>query len=390
MTNAKSKTTKIEQIMIMDDIRFYCDIVQLFENENLVGHIVWGLIPYFSLFIIESNQYLGKQTPEVFRKMNHQHERIIRASRTRIKLLEDNRNDFKSLIKHLDWISGCYRYWFIDRHKGISGLVRRFLHPDLSLTSYSGHIIGTSQICMFNLGLGASDVNLTETNWFPNGFSELGHSVALDIGRYIGQIVCGFDLVSYLNDGRHPIPRINGQDFKVQGAKSDKYYNSIFNGAGSSQINAFLLLLLATINFIEYVLNRLTSGTSNSLFKLKYITIYHVVNSLKKLQSIFYKAKLTRESRENFRCVFEDRELTKLISNPGFRNILVHYSIDKVPEASLNDSHHFFGLIEHFFPGNTFSDINAATDRQLKRLSGILENWHGRVPPFGQRAAVVS
>ena len=71
----------------------------------------------------------------------------------------------------------------------------------------------------------------------------------------------------------------------------------------------------------------------------------------------------------------DDKELKTLRTKSTFRNIMVHYGIRDVPENSLTSAVQYFGLIEYFFAGASFTAVNDLIDLQLLRISTALEDW---------------
>jgi hypothetical protein len=62
-------------------------------------------------------------------------------------------------------------------------------------------------------------------------------------------------------------------------------------------------------------------------------------------------------------------------SKTELRNILVHYKIGKNSDLYFSGDFNFKTLIEYFFNGHTFEEIDGKVNHQIKRISSILEQW---------------
>jgi hypothetical protein len=138
------------------------------------------------------------------------------------------------------------------------------------------------------------------------------------------------------------------------------------------------MLFLAFVNLVYYILQQLVVGGSPSLFKLQYLVLYHLSISLEKLSSFYYpRGVLSENSKKMLSLILKNPDLRTIRSQMKFRNILVHYSLDEVaiPYDKLDPNVKLFGLVEHFFGGRTMEELSIIVDRQLARVSGLLEAW---------------
>ena len=129
------------------------------------------------------------------------------------------------------------------------------------------------------------------------------------------------------------------------------------------------------LNFLHFIFNNLSEESSYTLFKLKYIVLYHLRSSILKLQNRFYKDDVfTDQSKEYMKTILEDNELKNLVSKSRFRNILIHYGLEGISPDSLSTEVEFYGLTERFFE-KSYSEISTIVDRQIERISTVLEDW---------------
>jgi len=159
--------------------------------------------------------------------------------------------------------------------------------------------------------------------------------------------------------------------------KSERFYKNIFNGSASIQINAFLVLFYVAVNYLRYVFKNLVDVNSFTWFKIKYVTVYQLVSSLNNLQNSYYPTgKLSDQSKVRLKEILSDHDIKKrLLSQSKFRHILVHYKLEDVPNNILDSNIPLFGLVEYYFDGLTFKQLNTILDAQIDRIISVFDSW---------------
>jgi hypothetical protein len=100
------------------------------------------------------------------------------------------------------------------------------------------------------------------------------------------------------------------------------------------------------------------------------------VSSLKKLQNYFYpKNVLTERSKKYFKELLRDGDLKLLGGQSDFRNILVHYGFDGFSSGNIDTKLKLNGLVEHYFDGKSYNEIEIILDNSLERISILLVEW---------------
>ncbi|MBX3037497.1 MAG: hypothetical protein KF758_11365 [Anaerolineales bacterium] len=360
--------------MIKQDVIFYYDIMPKLALRESIGVLIFGLMPYLSLFTVETYNYFQKNYPEKAKLILREHESIISASRMRIKLFDDKEKRIDGVFDLLKWIIDFNREKYINEHKGFLAPLKRALQDDLGIFLYQGHVIGSTHVGLFNIGYDKSDFPEIDVE-FSDILKKMSESVGFSLGRYLGQL-CSLLGLSPDNIDSIFIYNIDDGEMKYKDAKADRYFNNVFNGNKTIDLNFGLLLFLATTNFMQYSLMNIVSNTPPTLFKLKFIMLYHLASSLEKLKKYYYADGLLREnSKLYFQEILEDDELKFLKKQKEFRNTLIHYSIREIPENKLNKSKELFGLVEYYFIDRDYYEIDKMLDRQILRISSILEKW---------------
>lgn len=357
---------------IKEDLYFSYNLFSLSQDNWIV---ILALMPYLSLSVIETYNYFKNNYSNNIKILDKKHETIIKTSRLRSKFFDIDGNIIENL-EYLSWIKELHFEWFVNRHTGYLEKIKK-IQPDLGIFIYNGHIIGSTHTLFFNLGY--------EKSFFPvpnisleidKIMKELPFDVAKSIGEYYGEL----SINRYLKIN---IKSRNGQYIKgklfeqtSKDTKSDKFYDYIFEQGLSCNIKMSLLLLLSSINFLNYVIPEIIYDSHTTYFKIKYITLYHVLISLQKIQAYGYREKILSDKSKNYLAkIIKDKNAKLIISKPKFRNILVHYGMSSISVSKLDVKIELYGLVEYFFDEISYFELNSLVNSQINRISIILEEW---------------
>lgn len=334
-----------------------------------------SILPYLSLFTVETYNYFHKILPGYAFSLSDQFQGIVKSSRMRIKLLDDSRKGIDGTFELLDWISDFHQEWHIRKHTGLFAPLKRMLQDDLGMFFYNGHIIGSTHTGILNTGYEKGDLP-GNSAVISSYLQTLSFSLGKELGTYLATIISLPEFA--LNSTRVSTFNyaIDDAKLKYSDMKSEKILNSIFNGGASELINFSLLFLLAEINFLRFVFNDLIQESIYTHFKIKYIVLYHLAFNVQKLQDRFYRDGIfSAHSKKQIQAIVKDKELKQLLSQSKFRNILIHYAIEGLSPNNLSTKLELFGLVEYYFNGQSYVEVLGKIDRQIERISIILEEW---------------
>jgi len=374
-TNSNQEKSKdIEIDLIISDADFYNELMRLISSKQSNGILIFGIMPYISLFTIESYTYIQKLLPHHLRNLSKDNEKIIRNARMRLKFFDDSNNRVDGTFYLLDEISEFLKDLFINSHKGSLASVKKALQPDMGISFYGNHIIGSTHTGLLLSGL--EKVQLSEAfEDTEDNTNSIFYIVGNELGEYLGWLKRLPEFKSIkTNNFKY---EIEDSQFYYQDVKSDQFFSSIFNKNDQNSINLSLLLFLSIVNFIDHIFVKIIpEDVLYSFFKIKFITLYHLASSLKKLESYCYpKNFLSNESKEFLKKILKDKDLKMIQSKTELRNILVHYKIEKNSDLYFSGNFNFKNLIEYFFDGHTFEEIDKKLNYQIKRISSILQQW---------------
>lgn len=368
-----NEITNLETVLIAEDIIFCLDLIRLINTHEHKAVLVFGLIPFASHLVIDTYEYFRDANLEYSKTLKINFEKVIRESRARIKLV-DNITEIDNLMEE---IVAFHKRIFIEEHKGALGWLKRWLATDLGLFFYKQHLISNSHIATL---IGNTNLlSIQSMNEFKQNAPSISQSFGEGLGKYIAQI---HNDLSLNNFSQHPSVQNNivFNELTHRDVKSDKFYKAGFNGEIAFNINWHLYWILTTVNFLRYVLPDLTFDTSNTVLKMKFFTLYHAVASLKKIQSYGWSENLlTSRSKHFLQQIVADPDLKPFVKRSKkvktFRNTVVHYQLKDFPKSSMNPNVRLYGLVEYYFDGSTFEELDKFLNNQLRQISEILELW---------------
>lgn len=374
MSTLADHKTKFELALLLEDLLFYRDLANVANGEGM-SIMMFGLFPYISLFTNESYKYLSERIPDFAQVAKREHDEIIRSSRTMVKLFDEHLRDMEAIFYSIDWMNRFHNEWFMSDHQGLLAWLKKAIQPDLGLYYYDANLISTTHLAFFNVGLNDKTINALGPN-LKTALSTISRSLGVGFGEYV-QLLCtifGIDtngVKGKFFNGKELITKLSYND-----QKAERFYPKIFNENGSIALNFSLLSFLAAINFVNMPLRELLTSKSPTFLKLKYITLYHLIASLKRLQNYFYpKGILTEKSKGYFKEILKDKDIKKILSRDDFRNTLVHYTINDANYSRLSMESKTYGLVEINFGNLSADNLEEIIDKQLDRVSKILNEW---------------
>ncbi|NLH00224.1 MAG: hypothetical protein GX491_22950 [Chloroflexi bacterium] len=373
----------IEVNLVKNDTCFFLDFLRQLIQQKSAGMLIFGFVPYLSLYTVETYKYLQHFFPSYAHSLSINHHDIIESSRMRIKLFDDSKRQIGGMFELLKWVNEFQSEWHINRHKGFLAPLKKVLQDDLGIFVYDGHIIGSTHTGLFNLGYHKGDLP-TFSKDISAVIGPKTKSVAKELGSYLGQM-SRIPEFAPDNCGGKFAYQIRDEKLGYADAKANKFFRSIFNGTATEELNSSLFLLLVTVNFFRYIFKNLLLGSPCTFFKLKYIMLYHVASSLEKLYKYYYPKKvLSLDSQERFQAILKNEDVHLILKQSKLRNVFVHYVIKGVSEKDLDPSANLYGLVEYYFKGITYKDLNARLNQQIDRISEILEDWLNWSIPSGK------
>ena len=241
---------------------------------------------------------------------------------------------------------------------------------------YQNFAFGSNHTGILNLGYdndSLSIIDIKDPDYLPHMLKEIGYGQ----GRYVSIVFELFKKIApHLAIKKSFQYDIDKTDLTYSDKKSNKFFDSIFNGTGSPTLNLSLFFLSVNLNFLNHILSKILVRSTYTEFKVRYIALHHTVRSLRKMQNHFYRSGiLTDRSKKFLSQILSDKELKEITSQKKFRNIIVHYDLQDLAVTELSWDLPYFGIVEYFFPESSFLEYSIRIDHQLVRIANVYSEW---------------
>ncbi|MFD9593039.1 hypothetical protein ACFWA9_09815 [Kitasatospora sp. NPDC059973] len=365
-----SIATEITKRSIAADVsylgRYARDCRSLSESGRGAPVPILGLcmVPYISLCVHESQKKLGIVMPHPNSELSATASSIVARSRHSLKLFEDSgRGGIHGLLSYFH--NEAFPAHFSKfRGKHSLSLARLFGH-DLGISYFDGKLISTS--CSSTLFLGMPlEISLRQG-------VEIG-AIYKEYGSYLGGLGARLDTgpASYAIG-------LNPGSFTSRDDRIAIFYSRGFNEDGTLALNAALTVFRGLLNFADRVICHGHSplALEYAPFKMRYITLYHVLSSLRLLRNdpIFPLSDISKGFLDNILSTNGARTVMSGSGRP-FRNSLIHYDLDsRIRPSEIDFDEPLFGLVHACFQLHNFASFSTLVDQCIKETAAQIDTW---------------
>jgi hypothetical protein len=260
----------------------------------------------------------------------------------------------------------------MDLHTGVLGYLKRAIQPELGLSIYDGHIFATTHATAFSF-------NLSQDHLAEKAFS-------------VGKALSAYTTILLKTLGLEmPAPTsvsaLSGT-IEMRDIKSRALYRRGPLGKTPTELAAGMTLLLASLNYMRCITQKLLPIGGYTQFRLKFVVAYHANSNLRTIQDqLVSNSSLPADAASIFREVLGCSDSRWLRKRTTLRNLLVHYTVDERYAMAVSPSVNRTQMIEHF--GRlAYADIDVLLDRHIERMTRAIEKgfalggdpfWYGRV-----------
>ncbi|WP_405468121.1 hypothetical protein [Streptomyces anulatus] len=323
---------------------------------------IFCLYNYMCLIIHESHKALRRIEPDLAAALAYDHAPAIERARNSVKLFDDKARtpaevsaEFRRIIEQ-------------HRHEHLNNTwlpLARPLETDLALWRFRGRLVSTSHTVSFFLALPPESLK-------PEVLGPVLHDVAVEQGRYMSAVADGLPW-----EGPSFLDTVIEADLTARDVRAKKHYRGSFDPSLPEEVKASLTAMTCALNTLDVLLAEEPKQTSRvSLWKLRYITLHHVLSSLTKLDE-HYGAGMRPPDRSLLREIL-DAPMTNLIlqAHGGFRNTLVHYVPPRAVHEQLSLHQPLYGLLDAYFPEEEDAGfLNEGLAGHTSRAAGLLDAW---------------
>jgi hypothetical protein len=328
--------------------------------------LMYNMLRYLSLYIHESHKALTVINPEFAALLKVENAEIIERSRHTNKLFDDTNDqlgDVSGVTSQLGGIAEVHRDYFLDNTWFPPA---RVLETDLAEYRYRGRLISTTHTMSFHLGLPAESIR--------DG-AELDR-VLLSLSR--GQTVYVRSLAEAVTwQGPSFVDVLDFRVLENNDIRASWFYGAAFDPGLSDEATAALVAFQCSMNFLALVVaEEPIPDSAEAAFKLKLVTLYHVLSSLAKFKAAF-GASLAPASTGVLGAIL-DHPTTGLLTDPskkGLRNTLLHYLPRGSVVAQLSLDQPVCGLVEAYYPSYDFAGMSKLVDEHTQLVAELLDDW---------------
>lgn len=334
-------------------------------RSNLAGVVPLCMAPYYSLVLHEVRRKPQTIDPAVFDKFSAEAEKVCDRARHSLKLFEDTQRNIDGQLRF-------FKEDLLEKHSALFlgntwlPFARRW-ERDLGLFTYDGTLITTSHAAAFHTGADASKF-LRDRKYSVRIMQEVGQCF-----RTLGSRMDTQGAETFVRS-------LSGARVQPEDVLASTYYAKAFNGAVTeAAINVALTDFQVRMNFINKVI---TAGADirnleYTVFKIRYVTLYQVLSSLKLLKEDA-RYPLPSSSSAALDSIL-DTDLVRVITDGAvreFRNTLMHYNLLKGADTMKVDlGQPIFGLVPQYFPGYDFAGLSEVVDTCIRETADALNSW---------------
>jgi hypothetical protein len=365
---------RAELSLIAADAMFLRDFVLGPRYERIRDVAILALMPFISAFTFESAEYIKRKDPAMVRALEP-HRDLLRASRLRLKLLDDNRKSFDEVLDNASELAAVSSGWMMEDHRGLLGLLKRLIQPDLGIYFAQYEVFCTTHVAFLNLGLckealAASSLSLANLGPYLLDTSE-------DFGRYVALLLRKLGMSTEASDSARGVPL---SSIGFRDLKSKRLYKEMARRALPDRVPVCLLLtaILSQVNTARLLVPSIAEHNEVAAFKVRFASLFHAASSLQKLLDQDRVGPfLHPDAAGQIDAALRLAPVQNVLGNRLLRNNLVHYGVHKSTASQLSADLPLFGLVEALAKGRSLSTV--ANDVELG-LNHISEIFGGLLP----------
>jgi hypothetical protein len=362
--------------LIAADTAFLRDLALSHRSHPLHPIAMLALMPFISSILAESAAYLGQQG---FLPASHlkPHEELLRHSRRRLKLLEEDRGAFADTLDRASALMAVNSGWFLGAHRGILGPLGRRIQPDLGIYFVRGEVVCTTHVAFLNLGL--TEEALSASSLSLDNIGPYLRDTAEDFGRYTALLLGALDVDFPLPEHppEHSVPPVQYRD-----VKSERFYAAMARRVAPlrSQVCPLLTSILSQVNTAWVIVPLFAVGNEVAAFKVGFVSLFHAASSLQKLLDWDRKEGfLDPDAARLLGDMLGAKPVRNLRKNRALRNNLVHYGVEDRIAARLVPDAPLFGLVEAHSAGAPLASVAGDVE---SGLAAVADGLRGVLPPW--------
>jgi hypothetical protein len=350
----------IERGMMQRDASFAVGLLLAFKDADGKNGIPFILssIDFHALIIHEASEYYTRHNMPEASRLRSDFSEVIKQSRQRIKLFDDN-------VLGVDGIGELFINTLTPQHQTELSKDHRIRLPKWLWDDIGVYLDTDTQIPVCTTHLASFNSGITNPKQFFS--ADTWKSLGENLGMFL--IIAGKAITLV----RFKDVSITSKDMRYNQIYSKKHY-----GSDNEQVNAGLSVIDMRMNFLALL--ALKCSQSPTMFKWKFLSIYHAISSLNKFAQTEHFNTLNDKSKQSIKSTLNSPIAALMLSPEAvpLRNTLTHYGLDtRLDNSKLHDNAQtLYGLVEASFTEWTYGTLDSFLDEQLKgTLLDIFNTW---------------
>ena len=352
---------KYYQLLSATQIKQDCETLISLSNVLSQPILALSFLPFYALFADEIQNTIGDKGEKFVIRNDSPFD--ISEVRAKLKLFGNEKiNKSKKRILSADFIQNEV----FKNNLRLSYTKYMNIHYNLGIFYLNRRIIGNTQYFYYMF----QERNFNGREYKKEEIKRFGQS----LGTVIGSVSDG--LKDFLPD-YNVIVKNEKYNIKYKDFNTNKNSFSSLSVYGKETV-LLLLHILSAVNFIRFILENELPEDNSYLFKVKYITMYYALGSIKKVLNYYSLYNIVLEPI--FSVTLEEMLFnSEVLLNSDFRSCMMHYKfINKgnylIKDEYLNYDIPFYGLIQTFFNAMNFSDFNKMITDKIIHISDSIDN----------------
>jgi hypothetical protein len=351
------------------EIRQLVDAIRAHPHGGIIG---LTLAPYVSFYVVEACERLhrlagrGVRIPQLT-----EIDEELRRIRSRLKLLDSDRADIERTLAVLSAIEEGSNTFFARPHRGILGPLKRWLQKDLGMYFCGQDLICTTHVGLVNSGLDPTRPSeLVEAT--EHDISRRWHEYSRTLGSFVGALTTALEPIVGSMPTRPSAPAVD-LPFSAEDYKARDAYTTLGLQIGTDRrpLTAAVTWLVSQVNFVHHVLRRIEPSSRGMCFRIRYLTVFHALDGLRRLGAILRRRRDSRMAIAAAEILRRGRELR---GQRPLRNALAHpYDLGEVEARIATGVDPLDAVVRHF-SRRTSVELTALLDQQLAVMSDQFRN----------------
>jgi len=364
---------QLEFELLASDVVFFAGLAVRPELESIRSIGLLALMPFAAATVVEGVGLVERGRPSSQIRLNH--EELLRTSRLRLKVLDDDAKGFDEILREASAIAAASTGLMMKLHRGWAAW-KRLIQPDLGVYLVANRMICTTHTAAVNIGLRsqATQRNPAAASFTFETLGRHMYAVSVQMGQFFGAVLSALQIdPAPASFGPPPNLAIESRD-----TSSGRFYSSVGRNlrANDRATSLLVTLMVSQTNSARLLIPVIASflNTDSAALRLRFLSVFHVTSSLQKLVDRHHLSAILQPAAvSSTQAALRTADVRRIRRLRGLRNIFMHYRVPQELGRSLRADLPLRGVVEA--AGGSFGDFVSALDQSEMVISDLLEGF---------------